>query len=154
MEQTIVLIKPDAVSRGLVGEIIRRFEKKGLKVVGIKMMELTDELLDEWYAHHKGKPFFSNLKKFMKSSPIVAVLIEGMEAVESVRILCGVTKSRTAEAGSIRGDLGMSQQQNLVHASDSIENAKKERDLIFSQEEIFDYKHGGYHLIYSDEERE
>ena len=152
MEQTVVLVKPDAVQRGLVGDIISRFEKKGLKLVGIKMMNLSDELLDQWYAHHKGKPFFANLKKFMRSSPIVAMLWEGLEAVEAVRILCGITKSRAADAGSVRGDLAMSQQQNLIHASDSVENAKKEKGMIFMEEEIFDYKHGGYQLIYSSEE--
>lgn len=153
MEQTVVLVKPDAVQRGLIGAIISRLEKKGLKLVGVKMMELADELLDEWYGHHKGKPFFNELKEFMKSSPTVAMLWEGLEAVEAVRILCGTTKSRVAEAGSIRGDLAMSQQQNLVHASDSVETAKKEKSMIFSKEEIFDYRHGGYHLIYSSEER-
>lgn len=152
MEQTVVLVKPDAVQRGLTGEIIRRFERKGLKLVAIKMMELDDELLDEWYAHHKGKPFFNNLKEFMKSVPIVAMLWEGLEAVSAVRLLCGITKGRAADAGSIRGDLAMSQQLNLVHASDSVETANKEKKLIFKDEEVFDYKHGGYQLIYSGEE--
>lgn len=154
MEQTVVLVKPDALQRGLVGEIISRFERKGLKLAAIKMMELTDELLDEWYVHHKGKPFFAGLKSFMRSSPIVAMLWEGLEAVNAVRKLCGVTKGREAEAGSIRGDLAMSQQLNLVHASDSPEAARKEKDLIFKPEDIFDYRHGGHHLIYSAEERE
>ena len=154
MEQTVVLVKPDAMQRGLVGEIISRFEHKGLKLVAIKMMELSDEVLDEWYAHHKGKPFFENLKSFMRSAPIIAMLWEGLEAVGAVRKLCGVTKSRAAEAGSIRGDFGMSQQLNLVHASDSLEMAKKEKDLIFSSDEIFSYEHGAHPLIYSEEERE
>jgi len=154
MEQTVVLVKPDALQRGLVGEIINRFERKGWKLIALKMMELTDEVLDEWYAHHKGKPFFGELKRFMMSSPIVAMLWEGMEAVEAVRKLCGITKSREAEAGSIRGDLAMSQQLNLVHASDSLEMAKKERELIFSADEIFTYEHGAHPLIYSEEERE
>ena len=122
--------------------------------VAIKMMELSDEVLDEWYAHHKGKPFFENLKIFMRSAPIIAMLWEGLEAVEAVRKLCGVTKARAAEAGSIRGDFGMSQQLNLVHASDSLEMAKKEKDLIFSPGEIFSYEHGAHPLIYSEEERE
>jgi nucleoside-diphosphate kinase len=153
MEQTVVLLKPDALQRGLVGEIISRFEHKGLKLMSLKMMELTDELLDEWYAHHKGKPFFEDLKKFMRSSPTVAMLWEGLEAVEAVRKLCGVTKAREAEAGSIRGDFGMSLQHNLVHASDSVEIAKKERELIFKPEEIFKYERGESHWIYSSEER-
>jgi nucleoside-diphosphate kinase len=153
MEQTVVLVKPDAMQRGLTGEIISRFEQKGLKLVAVKMMELSDEVLDDWYVHHKDKPFFKELKKFMQSSPIVAMLWEGVEAVEAVRKLCGVTKSRIAEAGSIRGDLAMSNQLNLVHASDSLDTAEKERNLIFSKDEIFDYSHGGYHLIYSADER-
>ena len=153
MEQTVVLVKPDALQRGLVGEIISRFERKGLKLVGVKMIELTDELLDEWYAHHKGKPFFAELKSFMRSSPIVAMLWEGLDAINAVRKLCGITKGSEAEAGSIRGDLAMSQQLNLVHASDSSETAKKEKALLFTKEEIFDYQHGGYNLIYSAEER-
>src|SRR4030042_2224228 len=154
MEQAVVLVKPDAMQRGLVGAIMERFERKGLKLVGIKMMKLTDSVLDEWYAHHKEKPFFTDLKTFMQSSPIVAMLWEGLEAVSAVRKLCGVTKGREAEAGSIRGDFAMSQQLNLVHASDSVETAKKERDIIFSKGEIFNYTHGGYHLIYSSEEQE
>ena len=154
MEQTVVLVKPDGMQRGLIGNIITRFERKGLKLVGIKMMELSDEVLEEWYSHHKGKPFFKQLKEFMKSAPIVAMLWEGIEAVSAVRKLCGVTKGREAEAGSIRGDYSMSQQLNLVHASDSLKTAEKEKELIFSEEEIFDYKHGGHHLIYSREEVE
>lgn len=153
MEQTVVLLKPDALQRGLVGEIISRFEHKGLKLVAIKMMELGDDLLDEWYAHHKNKPFFKNLKDFMRSSPIVAMLWEGLEAVDAVRRLSGITKARQAEAGSIRGDFGMSQQHNLVHASDSVETAKKEKELIFNKEDVFDYERGESYWIYADEER-
>ena len=154
MERSVVLVKPDGLQRGLVGEIIARFERKGLKLVGLKMMYLTDQVLDQWYVHHKEKPFFGSLKKFMTSSPIVAMLWEGIECVGAVRKLCGVTKGREAEAGSIRGDFAMSQSNNLIHASDSVENAKKEMDLVFEASEIYDYEKEDYVQVYSPEERE
>jgi len=153
IEQAVVLVKPDGLQRGLVGEITARFEQKGLKLIGLKMMLLTDEVLDEWYGHHLGKPFFGGLKDFMKSSPIVAMLWEGVECIESVRIITGATKARSADAGSIRGDLAMSQQQNLIHASDSPENAAKERTLIFEEAEIFDYDKDLEVHIYALDER-
>ncbi len=153
IEQAVILVKPDGLQRGLVGEILGRFERKGLKVIGLKMMVLTDEILDEWYAHHKDKPFFGGLKGFMTSAPIVAMLVEGVECVEAVRIITGVTKARVADAGSIRGDLAMSHQQNLIHASDSMENASKERDLIFGDDEIFDYDKDLEVHIYAGDER-
>lgn len=154
MERSVVLVKPDGIQRGLIGEIISRFEKKGLKLVGLKMMRLDDEILDEWYAHHKEKPFFGDLKKFMMSSPVIAMLWEGLECVEAVRKLSGVTLGRAAEAGSIRGDFGMSQSNNLIHASDSPENAQKEEQLMFGQDDVFDYDKGEYLYVYSVEERE
>jgi nucleoside-diphosphate kinase len=153
LQQAVVLVKPDGLQRGLVGEIINRFERKGLKLVGIKMMMLDDETLDEWYAHHKGKAFFPGLKGFMMSAPIVAMLWEGVECIESVRILTGATKARLADAGSIRGDLAMSQQLNLIHASDSEENAAKERSLIFIDDEVFAYDKDVEVHIYSSDER-
>lgn len=154
MEKTVVLIKPDALQRGLTGEIISRFDRKGLKLVGIKMLKLTDEILDEWYAHHKDKSFFPNLKNFMEWTPIVAMVWEGLDAVVTVRKIVGTTKGREAEAGSIRGDFGMSGSQNLIHASDSVEAAEKERKLIFEDNEIFDYVSASECLIYSREEIE
>lgn len=153
MQYSVVLVKPDGVQRGLIGQIMVRFERKGLKLTGLKMMYLTDDILDNWYAHHKEKPFFGGLKKFMESSPIVAMLWEGVECVDTVRKLVGVTKGRAAEAGSIRGDFAMSQSNNLIHASDSTENAKKERDLVFEPSEIFKYDKDDYLQVYSDEER-
>ncbi|OGV96962.1 nucleoside-diphosphate kinase [Microgenomates group bacterium RBG_16_45_19] len=153
LEQAVVLIKPDGLQRGLVGEIISRFEQKGLKLAAMKMTYLNDTLLDEWYAHHKDKPFFPQLKSFMQKSPVVAMLWEGIECVDAVRKLTGITKSRAAEAGSIRGDLGMSQQLNLIHASDSVAMADKERDLIFKPEEIFHYQKDIELFIYSEAER-
>lgn len=150
----MVLVKPDGIQRGLVGQIISRFEKKGLKLCALKMIALSDPILDAWYAHHKDKPFFADLKRFMQSSPVVAMLWEGVECVEAVRKIVGITKSRAAEAGSIRGDYGMSQQYNLIHASDSVENAKKECALIFGEDEVFSYDKSEYLFVYNEEERE
>ena len=152
-QRSVVLVKPDGLQRGLVGEIIARFERKGLKLVAIKMLKLTDEILDEWYAHHREKPFFPKLKTFMQRAPVVAMLWEGVDCVECVRILTGMTKARSAEAGSIRGDLAMSQQLNLIHASDGLETAKKEEELIFKGEEVFEYEKDIEVFVYSDEER-
>lgn len=152
-EQSVVLVKPDGLQRGLVGEIIARFERKGLKLAAIKMMGLDDELIEEWYAHHKDKPFFPQLKSFMQRTPVVAMLWEGVECIDAVRGLTGVTKAREAEAGSIRGDFAMSQQMNLIHASDSPESAKRERDLIFEAEDIFEYERNIEVFVYTDEER-
>lgn len=152
MERTIVLIKPDALQRGLVGEIVSRFERKGLKIVGMKMLILDDEIVDEWYAHHKDKSFFSDLKAYMQWTPIVAFVLEGLDAIAAVRNIVGITKAREAEAGSIRGDLGMSGQQNLIHASDSAESAKKEIGIIFDKDELFEYKSLTEELIYGKEE--
>ena len=153
MQKTVVLVKPDGLQRGLVGEIISRFEKKGLKLLGIKMVTMTDKVIDEWYVHHKDKDFFADLKKFITWTPIVAMVWEGLEVVPAVRKIVGTTKGREAEAGSIRGDFGMSGSQNLIHASDSEEAAEKEIKLIFSKDEIFTYESGMECLIYDDEER-
>ncbi|HSX40206.1 MAG TPA: nucleoside-diphosphate kinase, partial [Candidatus Saccharimonadales bacterium] len=137
MERSIVLVKPDGVQRGLVGEVIHRFERKGLRLAGVKMISLSDALLDEWYAHHKDKPFFPGLKSYMKSYPVVAMVWEGLDAVTAIRKMIGITKARDAEPGTIRGDFAMSQQYNLIHASETAEIAKKEEELMFSKEEIF-----------------
>ncbi len=152
-QRSVVLVKPDGLQRGLVGEIIGRFERKGLKLVGLKMTKLTDEILEEWYAHHKDKPFFPKLAEFMKRSPVVAMLWEGVECVDAVRKITGITKARAAEAGSIRGDLGMSQQLNLIHASDSVEGAQKEEHLIFREGEVYHYEKDLEVFVYSEEER-
>ena len=153
MQRTVVLVKPDGLQRGLIGEIMHRFERKGLKLIGLKMMRLTDELLDTWYVHHKDKSFFKDLKAFMTWTPIVAMVWEGQEAVSAVRKIVGVTKGYDAEAGSIRGDYAMSGSQNLIHASDEPDNAKKEISLIFRDKELFEYENAEECLIYSDFER-
>jgi nucleoside-diphosphate kinase len=152
MEKTVVLIKPDGLQRGLVGEIMHRFERKGLKLVGIKMIRLTDQILDDWYSHHKDKAFFKDLKSFMEWTPVVAMLWQGLDAIAAVRKVVGITKAREAEAGSIRGDFGMSGSQNIIHASDSMESAEKELGLIFNGDEIFDYNSSMDLLIYSKDE--
>lgn len=152
MERSVVLVKPDGLQRGVVGEIIHRFERKGLRLSGIKMLALSDALLDEWYAHHKDKQFFPGLKEYMKTAPVVAMLWEGVEAVSTVRKLIGITKAREAEAGTIRGDFAMSQQYNLVHASETKEIAEKEEKLIFNPDEVFSWEKTDYKHIYLKEE--
>ena len=152
MQQTVVLVKPDGVQRGLVGEIISRFEHKGLKLASLKMISLTDAILDEWYAHHKDKPFFPSLKSYMKSYPVIAMLLEGKDVVATVRKMTGITKARDAEPGTIRGDFAMSQQYNLIHASENIETAKKELGLIFAKDEIFEWDKKDLQNIYLENE--
>lgn len=154
MEKTLVLIKPDALQRNLVGEIIGRFERKGLKIIGMKMIAVSDEKIEEHYAHHKDKPFFEKLKRFMQSAPLIALVLEGLEAVSAVRLITGETKGRSADAGTIRGDLSMSMQANVVHVSDSPENAVKEVERFFTAEELFTYQKMDFTWVYSEEERE
>jgi nucleoside-diphosphate kinase len=152
MERTLILIKPDAIGRGLVGKIVTRFEEKGLKLVGIKFLRLTDALLNEHYSHLADKPFFGGTKRFMQTTPVIAICIEGLECVETVRRLCGVTKAREAAPGTIRGDWAMSVQANLVHASDSIETANKEVGRFFSNDELFEYESPLTSAVYSEDE--
>lgn len=153
MERTLILLKPDALQRGLVGEIVRRFENKGLKISGLKMMSVSDALVEEHYSHHKDKPFFSGLKSFMQSSPLVALVVEGVEAVSTVRRMAGVTKSREADFGTIRGDFGMSVQANLIHVSEDEKAAKDEVSRFFQSDELFDYQRPFDINIYGEDER-
>ena len=153
MERTLVLIKPDGIQRGFVGEVTCRFEKKGLKLVGMKMMALEDAIVLEHYAHLVDKPFFESVKKFMQSTPVIAQCWEGVEAVNAVRIITGITKAREADAGSIRGDLSMGFQCNVIHASDSLETAKREVERFFKEEELYDYDKTEYIHIYSEDEK-
>lgn len=153
-EKTLVLIKPDAIQRGLIGEVMNRFEKKGLKVIGMKMMSLDEAVLREHYAHIADKPFFPGVSRFMQSSPVIAVCLEGLEVVQAVRILCGITKAREAEAGSIRGDLAMSVACNVVHASDSVDTAKAEVKRFFKEDELFGYDKTEFVNVYTEDERE
>ena len=152
MERTLILIKPDAIQRGLVGKIITRFEEKGLTLVGIKFLRLTDSLLNEHYSHLADKPFFAGTKRFMQTTPVIAICLEGLDSVETVRRLCGITKAREAAPGTIRGDWAMSVQANLVHASDSIETANKEIARFFGKAELFEYESAIISAIYSEDE--
>ncbi|MEN6473475.1 MAG: nucleoside-diphosphate kinase [Syntrophaceae bacterium] len=140
MERTLVLLKPDAIERALIGRIIARFEDKGLRIVGMKMMRLEEDLLHEHYSHLKELPVFPAIVAFMMSAPVVALCIEGLEAVQVVRSMCGMTRSRAALPGTIRGDLGMSIRSNLVHASDSPETAEVEVRRFFDAAELFAYE--------------
>jgi nucleoside-diphosphate kinase len=152
MQRTLVLIKPDAIQRGLFGNITSRFEQKGLKLIGCKMIALGDAILEEHYSHVADKPFFVGMRKFMKSTPIIAMCWEGKSAVDVVRLLCGATNAREADVGTIRGDLSMSIQYNVVHASDSLENAKAETERFFTPEELFEYKKDEYLHLYTEDE--
>ena len=140
MERTLVLVKPDGVQRGLVGEIISRFERTGLKLVAMKMLRMDREMAGKHYAIHQGKPFFEGLVSFITSSPLIAAVFEGGSAVGVVRKTMGATDPVKAAPGTIRGDLALDIGRNVVHGSDSIENAQKEISLFFSAKEIVSYE--------------
>jgi len=153
LERTLVLLKPDCVQRFFCGEVLGRFEKKGLKIVGLKMRQFDKATLEKHYEAHKERPFYPSLVKFMSSGPAVAVAIEGKDAIEVVRKLMGKTNSRQAEPGTIRGDLAMSFSTNLVHGSDSPEAAKKELALFFPEKnELVDWTPSNLGWTYSVEE--
>ena len=139
MQKSLVLLKPDAVQRGLVGEIISRLERRGLKFVGMKLMRVSQELARKLYGEHVGKPFFDGLVSFITSSSIIAMVVEGENAVEMVRTTMGATNPQDAAPGTVRGDLAVSVGQNLIHGSDSEESAVREISLFFSPEEIVEY---------------
>jgi nucleoside-diphosphate kinase len=139
MERSLVLIKPDAIQRGLAGEIISRLERKGLKIIAMKMLHVDKKLAHRHYAVHKGKAFFDDLVNFITSSPLIAIVFQGKNAVEVIRQMMGETDPAKASSGTIRGDFGIDIGHNLIHGSDSLENASKEIDLFFSAEEILNY---------------
>jgi len=138
-ERTFVLLKPDAVQRGLVGQIVGRFERRGLKLVGMKMLRVTRSLGETYYAEHKGKPFFDSLIVYITAGPVVAMVLEGDGAVSAVRKMMGKTNSAEAEPGTIRGDLALTIGRNVIHGSDSTESAKREIPLFFRADEIHAY---------------
>ena len=140
METTLVILKPSAILHGYAGQIINRFQQKGLVIHGIKMMQLSDELLREHYAHLVDRPFFPDLMKSMQASPVIVMAMWGKDAVEVVRMMTGATNGRKALPGTIRGDFSMSGQENIVHASDSLENAEIELRRFFKPEEILHYE--------------
>jgi nucleoside-diphosphate kinase len=139
IERTLVLIKPDGVQRQLVGRILARYEDRGLKLVGLKLVWVDRDLAERHYAVHRDKPFFGGLVAFITSGPLVAVVLEGPEAVAAVRTINGATRPIQADPGTIRGDLALETSQNLVHASDSLETAEAELALWFTPEELLDY---------------
>lgn len=140
MQYTLALLKPDAVQRDLLGRIIGRFEEKGLQVVGLKMFIFSPELLEAHYDHISQEPFFLELATYMTSGPSIALCLKGTDSIQTLRSLVGVTKAREAAPGTIRGDLAMSVQRNLVHASDSVESARAEIERFFSPAELYEYE--------------
>jgi len=138
-QKTLILMKPDSVQRGLVGEIISRLERKGLKIVALKMLQVTQELASRHYAEHIEKPFYPALEKYITSAPIVAVVVSGPDAIAVVRLMVGPTNGLTALGGTIRGDFSTSHRLNLIHASDSETSAAREMAAFFDATEIFDY---------------
>ncbi|MCM1520663.1 MAG: nucleoside-diphosphate kinase [Lachnoclostridium sp.] len=139
MEQTLIIFKPSAVERALVGEILSRFEKKGLIISGMKMMRLSEDILRQHYAHLVDKPFFHEILSSMTASPVVVAVLKGVDAISVVRLMTGATNGRQAPAGTIRGDYAMSNQENIIHASSSAEDARAEIDRFFTPDELFDY---------------
>ena len=151
-EKTVVIVKPGGVQRGLIGEVTKRLETKGLKIVGFKMTYLSEAKLREHYAHHVEKPFYPGLEAFMKSSPVAVICAEGRNAVAAVRLIAGITNAAEADAGTIRGDLAMGF-SNVVHCSDSVETAQAEVSRFFEANEIFDYSKTEYLHVYMEDER-
>jgi len=152
MEKTLIIFKPSAIQREIVGEILSRFEKKGLQIVGIKMMQLSDEKLADHYAHLVSKPFYRSIKDSMQKSPVIVMCLQGLECVEVVRKMVGETNGRKSAPGTIRGDFSVSNQENIIHASDSVENAQKEIARFFSEEELFEYRKSSFDYLYASDE--
>ncbi len=139
-ETTLLMIKPDAVQRALIGRIISRIEEKGLQIIGLRMISLTDSMVDKLYDIHISKNFYSVLKSFILSGPIVAIAIQGKNAVKVVRKLAGITNSPEADPGTIRGDFGLDLTKNIVHASDEVERAQYELGILFRNNDLVDYE--------------
>ncbi len=152
MEQTFIILKPSAIRRSLVGDVLTRLQRKGLVIAGIKMMQLDEAILREHYAHLVDRPFFPSLLRSMEATPVIVAVLKGKDAVAVVRTLVGATNSRLAAPGTIRGDFGMSGQENIIHASDSPENALVEINRFFRPEEIFDYPMITAEAIYCPDE--
>ncbi|MEC7836002.1 MAG: nucleoside-diphosphate kinase [Chloroflexota bacterium] len=140
METTLILVKPDGVQRGLVGEVIGRLERKGLRISGLKMIQASEELANKHYGEHVGKPFFDSLVSFITSSPLIALAVEGENAVEVSRNLMGATNPKEAAPGTIRGDYGLTIGMNIIHGSDSLESAARELAIFFENSEILGYE--------------
>lgn len=152
MQTTLVILKPSAVQRNLVGEVTARFERKGLQIVGMKMTTLDQSILEQHYSHLKDKPFFKRIVNSMMASPVIVMAIRGLEAVNVVRNLTGATNGRYALPGTIRGDFSNSVQENIVHASDSLEASEVELERFFNQNEIFNYRQLTFDNLYANDE--
>ena len=152
LEKTLVLLKPCTLQRGLAGEIISIFEKKGLQICGMKMMQLTDDVLTEHYKHLSSKPFFQQIKDSMMAAPVVALCLKGVDAVAAVRALAGPTNGRNAAPGTLRGSYCMSFQENIVHASDSQEAAAVELKRFFNDDEIIEWQQAAFPYLYAADE--
>ncbi|MBO8179239.1 MAG: nucleoside-diphosphate kinase [Archaeoglobus sp.] len=150
MERTFVMVKPDGVQRGLVGEVVSRLERKGLKIVAMKMLWIPKEMAENHYAEHKEKPFFSALVEYITSGPVVAMVVEGKNAIKVVRTLVGATNPVEAAPGTIRGDFGLDVGRNVVHASDSPQSAEREISLFFSNDEIVSWEKADEPWIYEE----
>jgi nucleoside-diphosphate kinase len=147
VERTLLLVKPDGVQRGLVGEIVGRLERKGLKIVGLRMVKVPPDLAERHYAEHAGKPFYPGLVEHITGAPVVALALEGRSAISVVRLVIGATNPQTAAPGTIRGDLALALTPNLVHASDSPASAARELDLFFSDRMFFSYARAGEEFV-------
>lgn len=147
IEKTFVMIKPDAVVRGLIGEVISRLERKGLKIVGMRMIRMSEEEASSLYSVHKGKPFYDDLIRFIRSAPVVVMAIEGESAVSVVRRLIGPTDSKEAPPGTVRGDLSCSKSMNVIHASDSLDNAQRELSIFFKDSDLLRYSRLDENLV-------
>ena len=152
MEKTLVIIKPGAIQRGLIGEVIHRFERKGLQLCGIKMVQLDDEILLEHYAHLANLPFFKRIKDSMMITPVIVCCWKGLDAVHIVHEMAGKTNGRQAALGTIRGDFSVSSQENIVHTSDSVDNANLELARFFTDKEIFEFEQAGLNHLYANDE--
>ena len=153
MEKTLVIIKPDAVNRGMIGEVLNRFERKGIQLIGMKMDHLSDAKLEEHYSHLAKKPFFPEIKAFMQKAPSILLVLQGRKAIEVVRKMAGVTEGTEALPGTIRGDFSLSLQNTIIHASDSKANAEKEIWRFFNKDELFSYPRLLTDVIYSEREK-
>ena len=152
MEQTFIIIKPCAIRRDLIGEIIHRFEMKGMQLCAIKMIQLDDKILDEHYAHLVERPYFQRIKNSMMKTPVVISVWKGVDIVEIAHHMAGATNGRMAAPGTIRGDYSVSIQENIVHTSDAVENAKLEIARFFKEDEIFDFNQLSNSVLYADNE--
>ena len=150
MQQTLVVIKPDAVQRKLVGEILRRLERKGVKIVAMKMICVSQDMARQMYAVHEGKEFHDRLMDFITAGPVIAAVLDGQDVIEVVRLMMGDTCGREAQPGTIRGDLGMARRYNLIHGSDSPESARREIPVFFAEHELMDYQLVADEWVYGD----